>query len=143
MRLWDLTDPRASRPLGTITGHTDVVTTVSFSPEKRTLATSSWDRTTRLWDVTDPAHPAELATVITHSGKPWNVRFGSGGAPSEEIARDTTAVEWPFRQDSSTGVAGVGNAHKRTILSSPAMASVVPVGLKAGSGRAVRGPVER
>ncbi|MFD0375808.1 hypothetical protein [Streptomyces sp. NPDC127112] len=35
----------------TLTGHTDAVQSVAFSPNDQTLATSSRDRTARLWDV--------------------------------------------------------------------------------------------
>ncbi|MBV9142420.1 MAG: WD40 repeat domain-containing protein [Pseudonocardiales bacterium] len=48
-----------------LTGHTDSVTSVVFSPDGRTLATSSRDRTVRLWNVADPAHPTPLGQPLT------------------------------------------------------------------------------
>jgi WD40 repeat protein len=43
--LWDLTDPAQLRPLGQpLTDHTNAVFSVAFSPDERTLATSSGDR---------------------------------------------------------------------------------------------------
>src|SRR5262249_53764716 len=47
-RLWD----RATgKELATLDGHEDIVFRVQFSPDGKTLATSSRDKTIRLWDV--------------------------------------------------------------------------------------------
>ena len=63
VRLWDLTDPAHPGPLGQpLTGHTDAVSSVAFSPDGHTLASGSDDDTVRLWDLTDPAHPARWAS---------------------------------------------------------------------------------
>jgi WD40 repeat protein len=46
----DLTDPAHPTPLGApLTGHTDSVMAVVFSPDGRTLATGSFEGTARLW----------------------------------------------------------------------------------------------
>ena len=59
-------------------GHDDVVHTAAFSPDGRTLLTSSADATDRLWDVTDPGRPAPLA-VLSHPGAPGSAQFAAGG----------------------------------------------------------------
>ncbi|MGV9778091.1 WD40 repeat domain-containing protein [Streptosporangium sp. NPDC003464] len=53
VRLWDMA---TRRQLGTpLTGHTDQVSSVAFSPDGTTLATGSADHTVRLWDVGIPS----------------------------------------------------------------------------------------
>ncbi|MCD7443587.1 hypothetical protein K4B79_35920 [Streptomyces lincolnensis] len=53
-------------PLATpLLGHTGAVYLTSFSPDGRTLATASYDRTVRLWDVSDPSRPKPLGKPLT------------------------------------------------------------------------------
>jgi WD40 repeat protein len=52
VRLWNVTDPAHPTPLGQpLTGHTDYVNSVVFSPDGHTLATGSGDYTVRLWEM--------------------------------------------------------------------------------------------
>jgi len=60
VRLWDLTDPHHPGPEATLTGHTDNVNAVAFSPDRHTLATGSYDEAVRLW----ATHPDEAAEDI-------------------------------------------------------------------------------
>ena len=48
MRLWDT---NTGNLLHTLTGHTNWVNSITFSPDGNTLATGSYDDTARLWDV--------------------------------------------------------------------------------------------
>ena len=50
-----------------LTGHTDTVNSVAFSPNGHTLATTSHDHTARLWDIGDPHQPIPLGTLTGHT----------------------------------------------------------------------------
>ena len=50
IRLWRVSD---GQPLNALQGHTDSVTSVSFSPSGQLLASGSYDNTVRLWHVSD------------------------------------------------------------------------------------------
>ncbi|MBF9127998.1 hypothetical protein I0C86_03165 [Plantactinospora sp. S1510] len=68
MRLWN---PTNSKPIGSpLTGHTDDVNAVVFSPDAQRLATTSNDKTVRLWSPelhVDPVRSlCEQAGEISH-----------------------------------------------------------------------------
>ena len=80
IRLWNSAD---GQPLGILTGHTDWVTGVSFSPDDRMLASSSDDQTVRFWDVPERSERPDLritdvaVTCLAFSPDGARLAFGS------------------------------------------------------------------
>ncbi|MYB96556.1 hypothetical protein F4054_00275 [Candidatus Poribacteria bacterium] len=72
--LWDVPTGRVRH---TLTGHSDRVTKISFSPDSSTLATGSPDSTVRLWDV---ATGAPRYTFVGDFRSVYDIRFSPDGS---------------------------------------------------------------
>jgi WD40 repeat protein len=74
-----------------LTGHTDWVSSVSFSPDGRTLASGSVDGTVRLW----AAVTGEQQRVLTgHTGSVNSVSFSPDGRMLASGSSDGTVLLW-------------------------------------------------
>jgi WD40 repeat protein len=69
LRLWDVGTGTA---VAELTGHTDLISDVSFSPDDSRVATASWDNTARIWDVAGKRLQHELPN---HGAIVTSVRF--------------------------------------------------------------------
>jgi outer membrane protein assembly factor BamB len=107
VKLWDVA---GRKEFGQPTGHTDKVTSAAFSPDSKTLATASADRTVRLWDV---ATGTERAVLRGHTDAVWSVAFSPDGNTVISAGWDRTVRLW----DSATGKElGSLEGHEEEIL---------------------------
>ncbi len=100
-QLWDVADTRTitSTASWTLAEHDGAVNTIAFSPDGRTLATSSADRTTRLRDISDRAHPRHLGTLAGHTDFLGQVTFSHDGSRVATVSGDHIIRRWDLDID--------------------------------------------
>ena len=92
-RLWDAKTGALVREF---TGHSNFVTGVTFSPDGKTIATSSLDNTVRLWNVQTGQ---EIRQFLGHIEAVWSVAFSPDGKTLLSGSIDGTVRLW----DAETG----------------------------------------
>ncbi|WP_213007780.1 TIR domain-containing protein [Paractinoplanes toevensis] len=102
--LWNLADRAAPARLAVLTGHSDDVGALAFSPDGHILASGSDDHAVVLWNVTNRVRPVRLATLYGHSLKLTSVAFSAdshtlatGGDDYATILWDITSPAEPVR----------------------------------------------
>ena len=115
--IW-LYDAKTGQEIDLLTGHTDFVSCIAFSPDGRTLASGSADSTICLWDVNTGQHKK---TLTGHTSNVYSVSFSPDGRTlaSGGLDLDAAIRLW----DTATG------KHKQTFKGHPGYVSSVAFSL--------------
>jgi hypothetical protein len=90
-----------------LTGHTNSVASVTFSPDGKTLASASFDETIRLWDV---ASRQQLGAPLTsHTDRVMSVAFSPDGKTLASASFDKTIRLWDVASRQQLGAPLTGH----------------------------------
>ena len=88
--IW-LYDTTTLQEVGLLTGHTETVSTIAYSPDGSMLASGSWDDTIRLWDT---ATGETIKTLIGHEEGILSIAFSPDGKTVVSGSYDDTVRLW-------------------------------------------------
>jgi WD40 repeat protein len=84
-------DAATGHELFCLEGHTDGVTSASFSPDSQRIVTASGDSTARIWNAVTGQ---ELIRLLGHEGEVWSCSFSPAGQRVVTASADETARIW-------------------------------------------------
>ena len=97
IRIWQVDNDKSAIPYGiaplhaTLSSHTDSVTSVSFSPDGKTLASASHDNTIKIWNLESKKL---LQTLTGHKDWVLGVSFSPDGKTIASASVDKTVKLW-------------------------------------------------
>ena len=86
--IWDASNGELVR---SIRGHDGPLTAVAYSPDGKTIATSSWDRTVKLWD---PETGVRRSSLVGHRDWVCHLAFDSSGLRLATAGADGAVQLW-------------------------------------------------